>query len=49
MQPELKCILNIAGNVYNFKWYYSTSEEPYNIDVVTSDAGFAVKVIDKTL
>lgn len=27
----------------------STSEEPYNIDVVTSDAGFAVKVIVKTL
>lgn len=41
-----KIILNIAGNVYHFKWYYSTSEEPYNINVVASDAGFAVKVID---
>lgn len=41
-----KIILNIAGNVYNFKWYYSTSEDPYNINVVASDAGFAVKVID---
>lgn len=37
-----KIILNIAGNMYNFKWHYSTSEEPYNIDVVSSDAGFAV-------
>lgn len=37
-----KIILNIAGNMYNFKWHFSTSEEPYNVDVVASDAGFAV-------
>lgn len=28
--------------MYNFKCHYSTSEEPYNIDVVASTAGFAV-------
>lgn len=28
--------------MYNFKWHYSTFEEPYNIDTVASDAGFAV-------
>lgn len=35
-------ILNIAGNMCNFKWRYSTFEEPSTIDVVASDAGFAV-------
>lgn len=35
-------ILNIAGNMCNFKWCYSTFEEPSTIDVVASDAGFAV-------
>lgn len=28
--------------MYNFKWHYSTFEEPYNTDVIASDAGFAV-------
>lgn len=37
-----KMILNIAGNMCNFKWRYSTFEEPSTIDVVASDAGFAV-------
>lgn len=37
-----KIILHIAGNMYYFKWHFSTSEEPYNVDVVASDAGFAV-------